>query len=82
MTTGFTLAVNDGIAPAVTDSGTSVVATATETAPTMSGTASSAITDAQTANPFSGVSVTDPDFGAAESITITVTANGGASDAD
>ena len=82
VTTGFTLALNDGIAPDVTDSTTSLVATATETAPTIGGTMTSTVTDAQTANPFSGVSITDPDFDASESVTITVTAGGTASDAD
>ncbi len=83
VTTGFALSVSDGIAPTVTDGTTSLVATATETAPAIGGTtANQPITDAQTATPFSGVTITDPDFGASESTTITVTAGGVASDAD
>ena len=75
VTTGFRLAVNDGIAPAVIDSTTRVVATATDTPPTISGTTTSAITDAQATNPFSGVTVSDVDTGIT-GMTATISFNG------
>ena len=83
VTTGFTLALDDQHGGVPSNATTSVVATATETAPAIGGTAANqSITDAQTANPFSGVTIADPDAGASESTTITVTVGGVASDAD
>ena len=81
--TGFTLAVTqDGVT--TTDTVTSVIATAANDAPVISGAvAGQTITDEASAKPFSGVRVTDPDLGAADSVTITLTGTSGlATDAD
>jgi len=60
--TTFTLSVNDGIAPAVTDSTTTVVATSVNDAPTVGGvTAITHITDTVTATPFSTFTINDVD---------------------
>lgn len=60
-------------APTVSDGTTSVVATAVNDAPTISGAkANQATTNYASVKPFSGVSITDPDLGAQVSLTITV----------
>ena len=70
-----------GAAPATAT--TNLVVTITDTAPTVTGLAAKvALTDNGSAKPFSAVTVTDPDFGAASAATITLTAGGTASDAD
>ena len=62
---------------------TNLAVTVTDTAPTVTGLAATVgLTDSSSAAPFSAVTVTDPDFGAATSATITLTASGAASDAD
>ena len=75
VTTGMTLSVTDGIVGApVTDTTTSVVTTALNDAPTISGTAAGqTVNDSSTVTPFTGVSITDPDLGASETVTITLT---------
>jgi plastocyanin len=81
--TGFTLAVTqDGIT--TTDTVTSVIATAANDAPVISGAvAGQTTTDEASAKPFSGVTITDPDLGAADSVVITLTGTSGlATDAD
>jgi plastocyanin len=85
VTTGMTLAVTDGIIGSpVTDTTTSVVATALNDAPQITGADGSqqAVADNATLQPFSGVTITDPDYGATETVTITLTAGGSPSDAD
>jgi hypothetical protein len=77
VTTGFTIAVADTAGQTATDAMTSVVATAAEDAPVIGGTqAGQAITDQQVLKPFAAVTVTDPDAGARETTTITLSANG------
>jgi hypothetical protein len=69
---------------AVTSSGVSVVATAADVPPTISGAASaSSISDAQTASPFSQLTISDPTVGSSETVTLTLTNTSGvATDAD
>ena len=77
VTTGISLTIADGaVAPVVTS--TSVVATAQETAPTLSGTvATQAVADNASVQAFSGVSLSDPDSGAIEAVTIQLTGGDG-----
>jgi hypothetical protein len=83
VTTGFTIAVTDTLGESATDTTTTVVTTAVNDAPVISGAvADQTVDDNATALPFSSVTITDPDFGASESITITLTDGGIASDAD
>ena len=80
VTTGFQLTVADGTATATAS--TAITATAVATAPAISGiTATDALFDTMTTGPFLGVSVTDPDVGAATSAAITLS-NGKATDAN
>ena len=73
VTTGFTVTADDHIAPAVTDSATTVIATAINNPPTIVGTvANQAVNDNGTIQPFSGVTISDPD-NSAEPASITVT---------
>ncbi len=60
--TSFTISVNDGISPAVTDSTTSVNSLSINNAPTISGAvANQALNDTQTLATFTGVTVADVD---------------------
>jgi hypothetical protein len=63
---------------------TSVIATAVNDAPTISGAVSGqAVTDESTLKPLSAVTITDPDLGVSDSVTITLTGTSGvATDAD
>jgi plastocyanin len=71
VTTGFTILADNGIP--TTDATTTVVATATNTAPSILGTVhNQAVNDNSTISPFSGVTISDPD-NSAEQMTITVT---------
>ena len=73
VTTGFTITADDSIAPAATDTATTVVATAVNNPPTIvGGVANQAVNDNATISPFSGVTISDPD-NSAEPATITVT---------
>src|SRR6185437_8023979 len=84
VTTGMTLSVTDGIVGSpVTDTTTSVITTAVNDPPVISGAVPGQMeNDNGTIAPFSGVSIADPDLGASETITITLTDGGVASDAD
>ena len=82
VTTGFTLSDTDGTATA-SNAATTVVATAAASTPTIAGsTAGQATTDIQPVQPFSGVTISDPDFGATPTVTITLRSNGAATDAN
>ena len=81
--TTFTLTVLDNIGVGTTNSATSVLATAANDPPTVGGTKSGqSVIDEATVQPFSAVSIADPDVGATETVTITLTSGNLASDAD
>ena len=81
VTTGFSLSVAEGTTSS--SAATSVTETAQYTAPTISGVpASQSGTDATPQAVFGSATITDPDKGASTSATITLTANGTATDAD
>src|SRR5208283_1016319 len=84
VTTGMTLSVTDGIVGGpTTDSTTTVIATAVNDAPAIGGTAAGqTVNDNATDQPFSAATISDPDIGAAETVTITLKAGGLASDAN
>src|SRR5258708_6249168 len=71
--TSFTVAVSDGIST-TSDSSTTVVATASETPVTIGGTASTNISDQQTATPLGSLTLSDPDTGSSYSATVTLSA--------
>ena len=82
VTTGFTVTADDGIAPAVSDTTTTVIATAGNTAPTLGGANDlTAITENPASNNGDLVSaliaghVTDPDSGQTEGIAVTAVDN-------
>ncbi len=78
VTTGFTLGVTDTAGATASDRATSVVATAVETPPAIAGTqAGQATSDQQTLQPFAAATLTDPDFAASETTTITLSNGGG-----
>ena len=87
VTTSFALTVSDGVSTATADA--SVIATASPVngspvndAPTITGTHATSITDAQTATPFSGVTILDVDNQSGVTQTVTITEAGtGANDA-
>ena len=83
VTTGFMIAVAQNEA-VTTDIATNVIATATNDPPVVAGTqAGQATSDEASVDPFSGVTVSDPDLGVTETATITLTGSGGvATDAD
>jgi plastocyanin len=71
VTTIFTIADTDSAGAIATDSNTSVVATASTTVPTISGTlAGQAVTDQSTIAPFSQVTIKDTNFGQTETVTV------------
>jgi plastocyanin len=79
VTTGFTISDTDTGLASVTDSTTSVIATAGTVAPTISGTvAGQAVSDTGTITPFSNVVIGDANVGQTETVTVTpsATANG------
>jgi hypothetical protein len=72
-TTTFTVSVNDGIAAAVINNSTTVVSTSVNDAPVIGGvTAVTTISDTVTVTPFSALTITDIDFGASETVTVTL----------
>jgi hypothetical protein len=71
VTTGFAVTVADSAGLSAADSTSSVVATALNTPPTIGGTvAGQKIDDSETINPFAAVTVTDPDVGQTETVTV------------
>ena len=71
-TSTLTISVTDGATPATTSSGTTVISTSMNTAPTIGGaTAGQAVTDKTTVAPFTGLTITDPD--PTQRLTVTVT---------
>ena len=83
VTTGFTIAVSDAGGGAATNSATTVVATASADAPTITGTvAGQTTTDQVAVQPFSGVTIGEVDFGAMPTVSITIRDGGVATDAD
>ena len=77
VTTTFTIAVTDTAGGTSSNSTTSVTATAVNDPPAITGTlAGQLISDDQTERPFSRVTITDPDAGAIETVTITLNVDG------
>jgi VCBS repeat-containing protein len=75
VTTTFTIQATDTAGGTSSNSTTTVAATAVNDPPVIAGaTAGQATTDEATVTPFSGVTISDPDFGASETVTITLTA--------
>ena len=83
VTTDFAIAVLDTGAGSVSNGTTTVVATAATDSPAIAGTVSNqATTDLAAVNPFSSVTITDPDFGVTPTVTITLRDGGAATDAN
>jgi plastocyanin len=83
VTTSFLLAEVDTAGAKTSNAVTTVVTTAVNDVPAISGTAAGqTMIDTATNLPFSGATISDPDFGATETLTITLKASGVASDAD
>ena len=81
VTTGIALSVANGLATA--SGGTVLTATALNTPPSLGGAMGpQTIGVGATARPFGALTIADPDFGAMESVSVTVTAGGSASDAN
>jgi plastocyanin len=77
VTTGFTIQDTDTAGSSSSDGTTTVIATATSDPPAIVGTtAGQTTTDEASLSPFSGVSVSDVDFGQTETLTITLSAPG------
>ena len=73
VTTGLSLGVTNDLGGVAQDATTTVVATAAEDAPVITGTqAGQATTDAAAIHPFSAVQVTDVDVGKLDTVTIVV----------
>ncbi len=70
-TTTFTVSVNDGIAPAVTDSTTTVVALSLNDATALGGAvANQVVNDNASLSPFPTFSITDPDIFQTQTVTV------------
>ncbi len=81
--TTLALAVGNTHGQTTTDATTVVTATAVNDAPTITGTAPIAATDTGANRPFAGITITDPDAGASEAVTLTLlNALGQATDAN
>jgi hypothetical protein len=83
VTTGFTIKAVDTAGASTTNTTLSLAITAANDAPAIAGTAAhQAVTDTATIAPFAGVSITDPDLGASESVTITLLSGNTPTDAN
>jgi acyl-coenzyme A thioesterase PaaI-like protein len=81
--TGFTIALLDTAGGTATDTTTSVIVTAANDTPTITGaTLGQTVTLDGNIAPFSSITITDPAAGATESVTIVLTDGGVATDAD
>jgi plastocyanin len=77
VTTGFTITVAQNEA-VTTNTATSIITTATNDPPVITGTQAGEVTsDEAVLNPFSGVTVSDPDLGVTETATIVLTSGAG-----
>jgi hypothetical protein len=75
VTTTFTIADTDTAGQSVSDSTTSVIATAVATPPTIAGAkAGQPTTDTTAVHPLSGVTISDPNIGQTETVTVTLSA--------
>ena len=83
VTTAFTIKATDTAGATSSDTTTTVAATAMNSPPEIVGAVSGQrLNDDTTGVPFSSVGINDPDQDAAETVTITLTMNGAASDAN
>ena len=83
VTTTFTIVTTDTAGGTSSDSTTTVAVTAVNDPPVIAGAvAGQATTDEVPNDPFSGLSISDPDFNASETVTITLTAGALPSDAN
>lgn len=78
-TVGLTVTINDGVAAPVVDSGSSIISTSVNDAPTITGTAVVTVNDKSTAAAFPTIVITDADPGSTISVSVSVdsTAKGG-----
>jgi plastocyanin len=83
VTTGVTIAVSNNGGTPVTNTATSIVATAVNDAPAINGVASSKSTNDETPiTPFTGATITSPDVGVTETVKILVSTDGWATETD
>ena len=85
VTTGFSIEVTDTAGGTSSDSATTVIATAANDPPVITGAITGqTTTDEATITPLSGISVSDVDFGQTETVTVTLSSatNGTLSDVD
>ena len=82
VTTMLTIQATDTAGGTSSNSTTTVIATAVNDVPVIAGAMVGQTTDEATITPFSGVTISDPDFGASETVTITLNVDAVPSDAN
>ena len=83
ITTGFTIIATNTAGATTSDNATTVIATSVNDPPVIAGTeAGQPVSDITTVTPFAEVTISDPDVGPSETVTITLTAGGTPSDAN
>ena len=83
ITTGFTIIATNTAGATNSDNATTVIATSVNDPPVIAGTeAGQPVSDITTVTPFAEVTISDPDVGPSETVTITLTAGGTPSDAN